>query len=350
MTNGTGQGGYRKNVVHIIVGHGLRTYFLNAVRSLQKVAPTDDILVFDNASPDKKLRRDLAKLANEDPRMRLFLRDSNDLTNGKVGGLYDAYREAFEIATREDFDYVHLVQGDMQVLWWDSDVVARAEEIYASDPRCVNISMVLLSTDRGMTHELEVSDSGEPPKIVGYGLTDTGLFHMRRWKEFAMRFDNDELEHAKRYLGEGFSVICHPWPTDAQIPWPAVVRNGIQSGREITPVKPFLLKPMSATEVTEMKSRCWTWCEDVCIPWGWTCMTPMCTTHPNPAYLAGRRQSASQLGIRKSLPGWERRGLDSTSWILALRSQHRPSLWKLFIVVPCREMKLRLWARWGWGH
>ena len=58
---------------------------------------------------------------------------------------------------------------------------------------------------------------------------------------FGMHFDNDELEHGKRCLDEGFTVICHPWPTDAQIPWPAVIRQGVQRGREVSLVKPFLL-------------------------------------------------------------------------------------------------------------
>jgi hypothetical protein len=111
--------GRKERVLHVVVGHGLRTYFLNAVRSIRASAPNDEILVVDNASPDVELRIELSKIVAEDSRMRLLLRDSNDLTNGKVGGLYDAYREAFALAIEEGFDYLHLLQSDMQVLWWD---------------------------------------------------------------------------------------------------------------------------------------------------------------------------------------------------------------------------------------
>lgn len=337
--------GTYKGVIHVVVGHGLRTYFLNAVRSVRVAAPDDEILVFDNASPDPQLRRDLVSVAGDDPKMRLLLRDSNDLANGKVGGLYDAYRDAFRLAIREQFDYVHIVQGDMQVLWWDAEVVSRAAEIYASDARCVNIFMCLLSTDRAFGDTLQQSGFDTPPKLRDYGLTDTGLYDLHRWKKFGMAFADDELQHAGKYLSEGFSVICHPWPTDAQIPWPAVVRNGVQQGREVNLVKPFLLRPMTATGIEKLKARNWTWLEDVCIPWGWTCMTPMWTTHLNADYLANRRQAAARRGFIQGLPRWERRGLDDASWRSVLFSQHRPSLWKLLVVVPVREISSRFRMR-----
>src|SRR5665213_3112753 len=65
----------RKRVIHIVVGHGLRTYFLNAVRSVRWAAPDDEILVVDNASPDQRLRDDLTRINLDDPKMRLLLRD-----------------------------------------------------------------------------------------------------------------------------------------------------------------------------------------------------------------------------------------------------------------------------------
>jgi len=332
-------------VIHIVVGHSLRTYFLNAVRSVRSAAPDDEILVVDNASPDQRLRDDLTRMAADDSKMRVLLRDSNSLVNGKVGGLYDAYRDAFEIASREEFDYVHLVQGDMQVLWWDADVLLRAAEIFASEPLCVNIFMCMLSTDRAFDDSLVESSVDKLPRIRDYGLVDLGIYDLDRWRRLGVSFDNDEVEHGTRYLSKGFSVICHPWPTDAPIPWPAVVRNGVQQGKEVKLVKPYLLKPMTAIGIEQLKTRNWTWLEDACIPWGWTCLTPMWTTHVNPDYLANRRQEAKRLGLKNGFPGWERSGLNNDSLRSVLLSQHRPSLWKLFLVVPSRELLSRFKRR-----
>src|ERR1017187_9977225 len=348
-SQGAHLGGQESNirVLHVIVGHGLRTYFLNAVRSVRATAPGDHILVVDNASPDAELRVELARLASGDPQMKLLFRDSNDLTNGKVGGLYDAYREAFDLATRERFDYLHLIQGDMQVLWWDDEVVSRAVELFDSEVRCVNIHMVLQTADRAFGDVLERSGRGEPSKLRHYGLSDTGLYHLKRWKYLEMSFADSEREHAHKYFAQGLTVICHPWPTDAPIPWPAVVRWGIQSGREIVPTKPFLLRPLSSEGIAQLKLRNWTWLEDVCIPWGWTCLTPMWTTHLGPAYWAARRKDAATRGLISSLPHWERRGLDVGRWPPFWHFQYRPSLWKIIVIVPFREIMSRLIRRLG---
>lgn len=338
--------GLNQSVLHVIVGHGLRTYFLNAVRSVRTVAPDDEILVVDNASPDIELRIELERISAADPRMRLLLRDSNDLANGKVGGLYDAYREAFALATEEGFEYLHLVQGDMQVLWWDDEVVSRAVELFEADLRCVNIYTALLSRDKVFGGEFE--PSGHDDEVLSlrhYGLTDTGLYHLARWKELDMSFGRSEIEHARKYLAQGFTVLCHPWPTDAQIPWPAVVRWGVQRGKEIVPKKPFILRPLSSEEIVELKQHSRTWLEDVCIPWGWTCLTPMWTSHLDPGYWAARRQDAAVHGLNSSLPRWERRGLDGGRWRPFWWSQYRPSLVKLYVVIPLREIMSRLVRR-----
>jgi hypothetical protein len=329
-------------VLHVVVGHGLRTYFLNAVRSLRSVAPNDEILVVDNASPDPQLRHELSRLADNDDTMRLLLRDSNSLVNGKVGGLYDAYRDAFEIALREGYDYVHLVQGDMQVLWWDPDVLVRAAEIFQADPLCVNVYTCMLPIDRAYDESLTESSVDKLPRIREYGLTDLGIYDLARWRSLGIAFDNDEIEHGQRYLTQGFSVICHPWPTDAQIPWPAVVRNGVQQGREVNLVKPYLLKPLSTSEIDALKARNWTRLEDVCVPWGWTCLTPMWATDVNIDYLANRRQEMKRSGLLRSIPRWQRSGLDNRSVRTFLLSQHRPSLWQLFAFVPARELLKRV--------
>ena len=107
-------------VLHAIVGHKFPVYFTNAVKSVLLMAEDDDILVVDNASNLPELTRELRLIASKEPRVRLLLRDTNDITrNAKVGGLYDAYNEIVSYALSEGYDYLHLMQSDMQLLWWD---------------------------------------------------------------------------------------------------------------------------------------------------------------------------------------------------------------------------------------
>lgn len=154
-----------------------------------------------------------------------------------------------------------------------------------------------------------------------------------------MRFGPSEREHARRYLAEGIEAICHPWPTDVPIPWPAVVRNGVQRGREIVTGKPFLIKPLSAAEVCRLKGAPdGLWLEDMCIPWGWACATPMWATDLcSIDYWVMRYRDAKTNGIGHLLPRLERRGIDRAGHRqLISRYQYRPSLFQLFVACPAR--------------
>jgi hypothetical protein len=229
----------------------------------------------------------------------------------------------------------------MQLLWWDEEVVARAAALFAAHPRCVNLSTFLQTANRRQSDQLVFG--GEAPRLRHYGLTDTGLYHLGRWREEGIAFADNEGEHGAAYLARGFEVLCHPWPTDAQIPWPAVVRGGVQRGREVRQLKPFLLRPLAPEEVAGLKARSWTWLEEACVPWGWSCLTPMWTTDLGTAdYWAARRQDARARGVRAALPRWERRGLDGhRSWAV-WAGQRRPSLVRLCGVVPAEELARRL--------
>ena len=332
-------------VLHVVVGHGLPTYFLNTVRSVRATAPGDPVLVIDNASPQADLRAALKRMAAEDPRIELIMRSSNDLRdNRKVGGLYDAYEVAFEYAIARQFDLLHLLQGDFQQMWWDDELVKKSAELYAAHPRCVNIQTQILSRDKKLTDDLAPAGDGLT-KLKSYGLTDTGLYHLGRWQARAMRFGANEQGHARRYLDEGQEVLCSPWPTDAPIPWPAVIRNGAQRGREVVTGKPFLLKPLSSADIASLKAAASTvWLEDVCIPWGWVCATPMWVSGLDSIdYWVLRYRDARKNGLSHLLPRPELRGVsDGDRRALLTARRYRPSAIGLFIAAPAREVTRRL--------
>jgi hypothetical protein len=333
-------------VLHVVVGHGLSAYFLNAVRSVRATAPTDPLLVIDNASPDVKLRHELRRLADQDDRIDVILRNTNDLTrNRKLGSLYSAYEIAFEYAIARGFDFLHLLQGDFQMLWWDADLLTKSSEIYDRHPFCVNIQLQFLSRDKMLAGGLTPSGEDGLMKLAWYGLTDTGLYHLGRWQAKSMRFGQNEHGHGKRYLAESHEVICHPWPTDAPIPWPAVMRNGVRRGREVSATKPYLLKPLPPQQVDRVKTtEGHIWLEDVCIPWGWVCATPMWVTSLDSIeYWVLRYRDAKKNGLRYVLPHWERRGVSPEDRRKILRIyRYRPSLFRLVVGAPMREIVRRL--------
>jgi hypothetical protein len=298
-------------VLHAIVGHKLPVYFTNAVNSVLSMAANDDVLVVDNASNLPALIQQLQSTAALEPRVRLLLRESNDTTrNKKVGGLYDAYNEVMDHALRHGYDYLHIMQHDMQLLWWDESIVRLASEIFAEYPECVNIQTQALPRHADLSHNLE----HVKPKLAfmqHYGLTDTGLYDLAKWRTRDMRFGDSEVAHAVRYRREGLRVFCHPLPTVAPIPWPAVVRAGKVVGREVQPRENFLLRPLTDAEINQVKESTDTvWLESLCIPWGWTCLTPYWVTDLRTIdYWVYRYRDIRSRGLGAAWPRWERRGL-----------------------------------------
>lgn len=296
----------------MVVGHRLPGYFLNAIASVRHAAPEDQVLVIDNASPDPRLRATLRRIAEADDDVHLILRGSNDITgNAKVGGLYDAYHEGIAFALERGFRLLHVLQGDMQMLWWDDEVVSRASEIFSAHPECVNVTTLGLSRDRHTPADLAVSGDGLV-MVRGYGLTDCGLLDLARWTELKMEFGSSESSHAPHYHRRGLRAIVHPWPTVAPIPWPPVVRRGRVRGHEVQRVGVFLLLPLSQEKIAAVKARpAPATLEDVCRPWGWSYLTPIWPTAVESIdYLVFRYRDARANGVLRAVPRWERSGLD----------------------------------------
>lgn len=340
-------------VLHVVVGHGLATYFLNAVRSVRAVSPRDHVLVIDNASPDPALRAELQRAADADELMDLIVRSANDTRqNAKVGSLYAAYETAFDYAISRGYEFLHIIQGDFQTLWWDPELVMRSLLLFTTHPQCVNIQLQMYSRDMQLTDDLEPPAPDGTAKLRKYGLTDTGLYHLGRWQEWGIRFGESEQEHAKRYLREGLEVVAHPWPTDVPIPWPAVVRNGAQRGREVFTREPFLIKPLSAEQISALKTGPGTaWREAFCVPWGWACATPMWATDLNSIdYWVMRYRDAKKNGIRHLFPRMDLSGIPRADRLKRIgRYPHRPSLFQLFIACPARYVARSL-ARMAGGR
>ena len=318
-------------VLHAIVGHKLPIYFVNAIESVLVMTETDDILVVDNASNLPTLTRELQSIASREPRVQLLLRDTNDISrNSKVGGLYDAYNEVIAHALGQGYDYLHIIQHDMQLVWWDETVVRYAREIFAEYPECVNVSTLALPQNICLSGSLEYVK----PKLVllrQYGLTDTGLYDLAKWRAHDMRFGDSETAHSQKYLAEGMRVFLHPLPTVAYIPWPAVVRAGQVIGREVRPRRQFLLRPLTSSEIGQVKESTEpVWLENICIPWVWTCLTPYWTTDLRSIdYWVFLYRDVRSRGLRAARPRWERRGLPAGTSVRRVQRQPRFGLWQV---------------------
>ena len=172
------------------------------------------------------------------------------------------------------------------------------------------------------------------PKLVQlrlYGITDTGLYDLAKWRARGMRFGESEQEHGQQYWAEGLRVLVHPVPTIAFVPWPAVVRSGRVVGREVQLRQQFLLRPLTDSEIVEAKESTGpVWLEQVAIPWGWTCLLPYWTTDLRTiTYWVYRYRDMRAHGLRAAWPRWQRAGLPPGGSIARAAASARFGRWQV---------------------
>jgi hypothetical protein len=335
---------YDDEILHVIVGHGLPTQFLNTLGSFRAICPDSQLLVIDNRSPQESLRAELRRRAGGDPHMELLLRESNASSNPREGALHSAYEIAFERARSGGYRYVHLLQADMQVMFWDQELLDQIAQIYERHPNCVNVYTCALSSDRTMMGDIVVDETSGDATLPEYAMTDTGIFDLERWDRAAMEMLADERAMAKLAASRGLQTFVSAWPTEIQVPWPAVVRNGKQIGHEVPLRKPFLCVPLDADAVAALKSRTYpASLEDMCVPWGWWCLSPMYVTDTSHwYYLNFRRRDVMFNGLREGFPRLVTSGLESRSEMFL--APHRPGLARL-LLWPLPSLALELAGR-----
>lgn len=216
----------RTRILQIIVCCKLPIYTENLVQSVIKQT-NNDVLIIDNASGTYEMKKLLGRL-ERNHRIRIIRRKNNDDTNFKVGSLYDAYNEALEYGIRKNYDWVHLMQHDFQIIQWPTNEVNKLLKAFDSD-LFLNFVTMSLAGEREQTFDKKI---GAFP-VPGYGATDQGFYRVQTVKKINFRFRNSEHLNSKNYLNLGYQSYFFPIMLGGAIPWPAVIRFGRKVGNEL---------------------------------------------------------------------------------------------------------------------
>ena len=203
----------------------------------------------------------------------------------KTGSLYHGYNQLFECVRNSGFRYLNLMQSDLQLLWWDRDILAHYLLIFDHFESAVDI-MTGWPT-RGTNPGAFVTDLKNYQILAGgeqihfmEGLGDWGFFDLTRW------YENDFIwsgtESSMKSLTHKKGVVCPlpRIPCVAAIPWPAVVRGGGEIGTQIMRTEMLLLNGADQNTLDELKTtkRGPLWFEDCVKSWGWWALEPSWNT------------------------------------------------------------------------
>lgn len=217
------------SLLHVIVGAGIPTYFHNCIDSVLRHSRLPILSIYNSLSQEDSDRFHTLKQRIETSQVS-FLENSEKM-GSKTGSLYLAYNEALDFAERNGFDFVNLIQSDMQVFFWDDSSVRTAIEIFARRPEKTGQFVSNIFTQMPQRGKrLDYFSIWSPDPIRGYlscpGQSDVGIFKVQDFRKTRGEFTASEKANSTLVAKAGGHVVLHPKPFLSPIPFPLTVRNG----------------------------------------------------------------------------------------------------------------------------
>lgn len=229
-------------ILHVVVGAGLKHYFRNALQSVLEETP-DDVFVIYNAI-SRKDTVDIGGLENSFPNRIVGFHLRDNTGDEKVGGLYAAYNLALDFA-QDKYDYVSFIQGDMQMMQWPHDAVQKLKVIFEPQSNSTKVFSVTTALDcfgKFYNAPVNTGKSEGPNEILPAGkapalgaVADVAVYWMDRVASENFRFSGTEEALSKQMAKRGYSQGKLDGVLLAFVPWPAVVRKSEVMGDEFSP-------------------------------------------------------------------------------------------------------------------
>jgi hypothetical protein len=282
----------KPKIVHLVVGYGFESYTINAVESVLSHTNDDNIILASTGGPFDRL----LQAYSGNPRISLIQLQHRQA--GKTGSLYHAYSAGLDIAQSLSACYLNIVQNDMQLLWWDDEILSRYLDIFESVDNClfVQTGFVRFGSHPDIYDERllpETTRSGHAFHVDRTnGWSDWGLFDLNRLKKYSITLDGYEHSLSARLRHLGFVTPYPNIPITAPIPWPATIRGSLILGKELEyKGTPFLApRRADALHLLKTKRHDTLFQEDWIVSNNWWSLEPIWATDPNPEYITIRRQ------------------------------------------------------------
>lgn len=276
-----------RSTIHLVAGYGFEQYTCNAVDSVLENT-RDDLVLLTSTGGDTRLLQE--RYAHN--KRIVFTRVGHE-DSGKTGSLYKAYAHALNFAKSANARYLNILQNDMQLLWWDSEILERYIDVFDTIENCL---FVHTGFTRFGSHpdiydqrlKTNITNSGHLCYLDrSNGWYDWGLYDIRRLTQ--ENIDINGYEHSlSRHLRErGYICVYSSIPITVPIPWPATLRGGLIMGKELKYRDlPFLVpKRDDALSLLKSQRHDTLFQEDWVTSNGWWSLEPIWATTLSSEYL-----------------------------------------------------------------
>lgn len=224
-------------LLHAVVGFGHCDYFYNCIDSILKNDGTNSkVHVLITGGFDQISFQEL-KLRYVEINERIQFSQIEHHYSSKVGSLYEAMNFIVKRAYSEGFDYLNVIQNDMQLMHFDFKLFKLIDDVFSLDK---NYLMMQTGYFRRGSHpegvierRYLISNTNNLHYLVSVdsGLCDWGIIHLNRMVKSGLVFTKNETWMASYACKIGFKMPVCPIPYIACVPWPAVIRKGKSRGR-----------------------------------------------------------------------------------------------------------------------
>ena len=267
----------QNRVLHVVVGAGNVDYFINCIRSVNRCKAGEIFAVYNWTSSGDRIAIEVEQAKIRGSVSRLVVQKNEQHT--RTGSLYQANNLGLEWA-RQGFDYVNFIQADMQMMWWDQNVLARATAItnWHGERGINNITFFTQLPVQGKKEKVYDEwiwdDYANTFRTMGFA--DVCLIPLFDGLNRDFTFARDEPSMSDTFFNLGAPLIYLPHPFLAPIPFPASVRDPRakhaqvrgNSRINILRVNPEFSVNLLASSLHPLIM------EDAVFPNGWACTTP----------------------------------------------------------------------------
>ena len=243
----------KKRIVHLISGFAIFSYFKNSIDSIIKNDISSKILITVNGSSKlfgqskvfnfqfneaEKIKDYVSKLSakkNLDICYKSFCHINKSIDK-KTGNLYNSYNYALKYCYNNQIDYLNILQNDMQLLWWNNQLINLFDELFEHNNKSFFIHTGFVRkgsnpefyeiTEPHKSIYLKSLKKNKKIYFLNNALGDWGLFNIKRMKKINFSFEKNENFISKYYFKKGYIAIKSPVPIIGVLPWPACARYG----------------------------------------------------------------------------------------------------------------------------
>lgn len=213
-----------KNTLLCIFSYNMGHTLERCIVSTLKMCPGFDVAIIDDQSEDEATQ---AVIRRHAPSFKFSFVSESVKAGKKHGNLYDNIQFMCDLAANEGYDYIFLIQDDMQfVRPMDEAICRQYSALFQADEKVLQVDPRFLRKG----YEYDIVEKWKayrfPEGDARRSYADVGILRLSVLKSIGWKFRDSEPENKKVLSELGYQRLFPFSPIMMHVPFPVSYRNG----------------------------------------------------------------------------------------------------------------------------